>query len=249
MCRSKTKRFVIDGLYLGFTLPEVLGALVILALVSSGVVIVIHRSVETAAELTQRMQAFEVARENMEQLLTAGTVKEMVEYGTSERYPNINWQTVVETFEEPLTSQMWVRAVCSAEYVDSRGQSKTVELTHWLTRLTPKQVQQILEERQRKEQQMADELIETIEEAAEYAGVDVETIRQWVANGMRRTESGYFMASELDLYKDTGGRPTIADRVRRRSESEGKTDLGGEFDSAPFEEVAEPQEQWQGLER
>jgi hypothetical protein len=41
------------------------------------------------------MHAFEIARENMEKLLAAGSVKETAEYGTSDEYPEIKWQTVV----------------------------------------------------------------------------------------------------------------------------------------------------------
>jgi len=197
----------------GFSLPEVMGALMVLAMVGSSVVLVIHRAVGKAADITLRTQAFEVARENMEKLLSAGSAKEMVEYGTSERYPDINWQTVVETFDEPISSQMWVRAICSAEYVDTRGRTEKIELVQWLTRLTDKQVELILEERKKKETETGDNIFQTIEEAAEHIGVEVETIEQWVRNGMRTTESGYYIGFELYLYKNTNGEPAIADRL------------------------------------
>jgi hypothetical protein len=40
---------------------------------------------------------------------------------------------------------MWLRAVCSAEYEDPAGELKQVELTHWLTKLSDKQIEQILD--------------------------------------------------------------------------------------------------------
>jgi prepilin-type N-terminal cleavage/methylation domain-containing protein len=152
----------IAGRRRGFSLPEVVAALVILAFVSSSVLVILDRCMAAAAELTLRMQAFEVARDNMEMLLTSNSVEEMVDYGNSEKYPEIQWETVVETFYGPEEERMWVQAVCSAEYFD-------------------------------------------VEEAAEYVGVDVQTIRQWVSNGMPTTESGWYIKDELDRYESTGG--------------------------------------------
>ena len=115
-CRSKkiaTKR--------AFSLVEVLTALAILALISSSVLVVINRGVASAADSALRIQAFEVARENMEKLLASTSLEENVEYGESNKYPEISWTTVVETFYEPITSRMWVRGICSAEYRDTEG--------------------------------------------------------------------------------------------------------------------------------
>ena len=114
-----------------FSLVEVVVALVILAFISSSVLVVINRYMAAAADSVLRMQAFEVARTNMEKLLTADSATDSVEFGTSEMYPDIEWETVVETFYEPLTSRMWVQAVCSAEYTDSEGEVQEIELTHW----------------------------------------------------------------------------------------------------------------------
>ena len=96
-----------------FSLIEAVSALVILALISSGVLMVIDRCIISATDSTLRIRAFEVARENMETLLASNSVKEQVEYGSSEKYPQIQWQTVVEAFYEPLTARMWARGVCS----------------------------------------------------------------------------------------------------------------------------------------
>ncbi|MHC4666047.1 MAG: type IV pilus modification PilV family protein [Planctomycetota bacterium] len=208
-CSSEKNLFFTSPSYRGFTLVEVMGALVILAIVSSSVVVVINRCMASAADMELRIQAFELARQNMEKLLTSDSAKEMVEYGTSYKYPEIQWQNVVETFYEPATAKMWLRAVCSAEYYDTEGELQTVELTHWLSGLTEKQVSQLLEQRQRLKERLAEsgELFATIEEAAEYARVDVETIEQWVEDGMFITDDGQYPRVYLDPYFEYDGYP------------------------------------------
>lgn len=196
-----------------FSLVETVTALIILALISSSVLVVINRCTTSIVDSTLRMQAFELSRENMETLLSKSSVSEMAEYGTSDRYPEIQWQTTVGTFYEPLTARMWIQAVCSAEYTDSAGEQQTVELTHWLTDLTKEQFLEII--KQRHKELSAEQVIETAEEAAEYAGVDVETIQEWVEYGMLMTDDGYYIKSELELYKQTNGRPTAEDRRRQ----------------------------------
>jgi len=212
MCRSK--KILLSALpkYKGFSLPEVVAALVILGLVSSSVLVVINRCMVSATDSALRMRAFEVARENMEALLSRDSVKEMVEYGSSDKYPGIEWQTVVETFYEPLTARMWIQAVCSAEYTDTDGEVQTVELTSWLTNVSEADVRKILEEQQKEDELLAEQIIETEEEAADYAGVDEQTIRQWVENGMLKTKDGYYIKNQLDLYRDNDGNPSVEDR-------------------------------------
>ncbi len=128
-----------------FSLAEALVALVIMAFICASVLVVINRSIASASDSVLQMQAFEVARNNMEKLLAKSSAKEMVEFGTSEKYPAIQWQTTVETFYEPLTSAMWLQAVCSAEYTDAEGDEQNIELTHWLTNLTKAELAKILE--------------------------------------------------------------------------------------------------------
>jgi len=200
-----------------FSLLEVIAALVILALVSSSVLVVINRCMGSAADSALRMQAFELARENMETLLSKDSVSVKVEYGASDKYPQIQLQTVMEAFYESVTERMWLQATCSAEYTDSAGEQQTVELTHWLTDLTKKQMLEIIQQ-QRKEVS-AEQIIENIEQAAEYAGVDVETIEQWVENGMPVTEDGYLIKEQLDLYKKSDGKPSIED-IKRLSQDD-----------------------------
>jgi len=203
-----------------FSLVEVLTALAILALISSSVLVVINRGVASAADSALRIQAFEVARENMEKLLASTSLEENVEYGESNKYPEISWTTVVETFYEPITSRMWVRGICSAEYRDTEGQEQTVELTHWLTGLTKEQLLEVMT-REDEEGQLADQLIGTIEEAAEYAGVDVQTIERWLDNGMLTTKDGSFVGMNLDIYIRNNGNPSPEDKeMQVQSEAE-----------------------------
>jgi type II secretory pathway pseudopilin PulG len=215
-----------------FSLIESLTALIILALISSSVLVVINRSIASAADSALSMQAFEVARENMEALLSKDSVSEIVEYGSSDKYPQIQWQTTVEAFYEPITSRMWIQAVCSAEYTDTAVELQTVELTHWLTDLTKEQLIRLMQEKL--QELTAEQLIEIAEDAAEYAEVDVETIQRWVDNGMLITEEGYYIKSELELYKETDGRPTAEDR-RRQAERLAEPDEPDEPDDKPDE--------------
>jgi len=210
----RSKKILLSALpkYKGFSLPEVVAALVILGLVSSSVLVVINRCMVSAANSALRMRAFEVARENMEALMSKDSIKETVEYGSSDKYPGIEWQTVVETFYEPLTARMWIQAVCSAEYTDTDGEVQTVELTSWLTNVSEEDVRKILEEQQKEDELLAEQIIETEEEAADYAGVDEQTIQQWVENGMLKTKDGYYIKNQLDLYRDNDGNPSIEDR-------------------------------------
>jgi prepilin-type N-terminal cleavage/methylation domain-containing protein len=202
-----------------FTLLEVMMALAILALVSSSVLVVINRCIASSANSTLRMQAFEVARENMERLLASDSIKESVDYGYSERFPDISWQTVVETFYEPITARMWIRGVCSAEYKDAEGQEQNVELTHWLTDLSKDQLLQMLNKEDK--ELWNSQLIETMEEAAEYAGVDVETIEQWIDGGLLTAEDGSFVRHNLDIFKLNDGNPSEEDKkLQIQSESD-----------------------------
>jgi prepilin-type N-terminal cleavage/methylation domain-containing protein len=203
-----------------FSLVEVLTALSILALISSSVLVVISRSAASAADSALRMRAFEVARENMEKLLSLQSVEEMTEYGESELYPEITWQTVVETFYEPVTYRMWLRGVCSAQYIDSEGLEQTVELTHWLTDLSKNQLLDVMS-RDDQEGQLANQLLATIEEAAEYAGVEVEVIESWLENGLLKTDEGSFVKMNLDLFVNNNGQPSEADKKSQvQSEAE-----------------------------
>jgi len=194
----------------GFSLVEAVTALIILALISSSVMVVINRCMTSAADSSLRMQAFEVARENMEALLSKDSVQESVEYGNSDKYPEIKWETVVQTFYEPLMERIWVRGICSAEYTDTSGDVQKIELMQWLTGLTRKQLIQMIEQKQK--EWSADEIIKTAEDAADYVDVDVEIIQQWVDNGMPLTGDDFYITAWLDLYSETDGEPTAQEK-------------------------------------
>jgi type II secretory pathway pseudopilin PulG len=195
-----------------FTLVESMVSVALLAFIGASVWLVLERCTASAADSIQRMRAFEIAHENMEKLLGSDSVQEMTEFGISEKFQDIRWQTSVESFYEPVSSHMWARAVCSAEYTDSGGETRNVELTHWLTRLTDAQVQQLTARLAMQKELLAKHILATEELAAEYAGVNAETIRQWVKNGMPMTESDEYLKPWLDLYLQTNGNPTEQDR-------------------------------------
>lgn len=198
----------------GFTLLEVIAALAILGLAASSVLIVIDRCVSSASDSALRMEAFGLARENLEKILARDSVDETVEYGTSERYPDISWQTVIEGFPEPVTGQMWVRAVCSAEYVDSTGERQRIELTHWITQLTDQQAGQLVGQ-QDLEQLEVEQVIKTDQEAATYAKVDADTIAQWLEKGLVKTDDDMFLRYNLDVFIQAQGNPTPEQKAQQ----------------------------------
>jgi prepilin-type N-terminal cleavage/methylation domain-containing protein len=139
----------------GFTLIEVSVALIIFGMITATVLVVINRAVDTVVLWQTKMQAFEIARENMEKILAQPSAADLVEYGISEINPDITWETTVESFYEPITNNMWIRAVCTAQFVDSQGEEQKIEFAHWLTSLSKEQVLQILEQKQREEAYLA----------------------------------------------------------------------------------------------
>jgi prepilin-type N-terminal cleavage/methylation domain-containing protein len=133
----------------GFTLLEVVTAVLILGTICTTVLTVMNQAITTASDLRKRTQAFEVARENMENLLCLMTVSDVSDFGTDPLHPDIEWETTVEPFTEPVTNKMWIQAVCTASFPDSNGEIQEVKLTHWLTGLSDKQMQQILDQQKR----------------------------------------------------------------------------------------------------
>ena len=202
----------------GFSLPETVAALIILSLFSSGVLVVLNRCMASVVDLAQHRRAFEIARNNMEMLLTSTSVEEMTEIGDSNEYPEIQWQKTIETFSAPVSSRIWAKAICSAEYTDSQGEVQIVELIYWLTSLTEEQLQQLQRRQAEEEAYIAEEIVETVEEAADYAGVDTETIEQWVKNGMPKTKYGFYIKDWLDLYEEFDGEPP-ADAIQELKDS------------------------------
>jgi len=211
----------------GFSLIEVVTALAILGLISGSVLLVISRGMKAAADSNLRMKAFEVARENMESLLATHSVSEQAEYGISEKYRDIKWQTTVEAFYEPITKRMWLRGVCTAGYTDSADKEQQVELAHWLTDLTREQIMQIL---QRRAAEIPDMLFfESLEEAAEYADVSIETIKMWIENGLVLTGAGSVSSGMVDLFAANDGvPPPEAIQQQEQVDSDSQTPPSGE---------------------
>lgn len=133
----------------GFTLLEVVTALLILGTICATALTAMNRAIAVAIDLRKRTQAFEVARENMENLLCLVSVSEVSDFGVDPLHPDIEWETTVESFTEPATNKMWIQAVCTASYPDSAGEIQKVTLTHWLTGLSDKQAQMILGQQKR----------------------------------------------------------------------------------------------------
>jgi prepilin-type N-terminal cleavage/methylation domain-containing protein len=204
----------------GFTLVEVIAATGILALIASSVWVVLDRCVNATANTMLQTEALDIARENLETILSKVSVEEATEFGTSERYPAIQWENVIETFYEPISSQMWIRAICTASYNNSKGQEQSVKLVHWLTGLTKNQLLKILTQEGESKEDLTSQLIETVEDAAIYAGVSPDTIQQWLDNGMLTTEDGSFIKSNLDLFKLNNGNPGDEDKKNLQIESE-----------------------------
>lgn len=135
-----------------FTMVEVVAALVLLSMILVSVLALMGRYANSISDLHLRQQAFELARGNMEQLLAENKLSDMVEFGDSKENPDIEWQTLVEPFYEPVTDRMWIRAVCSASFQDSKGEFQNIEMEHWITNLTAAQVKQIVAQQQVEEE-------------------------------------------------------------------------------------------------
>ena len=148
--RSKKNPFYRRTDNSAFTLIEVVMAVTIITVTFATVLTVMNRCLEAAIDNRTRMQAFELARENMEKLLALDSVSDQAEFGTSEKNPDIQWTSVVETFTEPADSEMWVQAVCSATYTDSKGAEQSIELNHWLSEV-PKNIQKMITAQKEKE--------------------------------------------------------------------------------------------------
>ncbi len=134
-----------------FTLIEVVAAVTILVIIGSTILVSLNNNLQAAVNIKLRREAFEVARENMETLLASASIKENIEYGVSEQYPNIEWDSTVEAFFEPVTGRMWIRAICGADFLDAAGETQRVELTHWITSLNRQQIAQLIDQKRKED--------------------------------------------------------------------------------------------------
>ena len=193
MYRFKYNLFRTHSAKLAFTMVEVVTALVLLSMILSSVLVLMNRYVDSVIDLELRAEAFELARGNMEQLLAETKLSDITEFGDSETNPDIEWQTLVEPFYEPVANQMWVRAVCSAGFTDSKGEFENIELEHWITNLTAAQVKQILAQQQVEAEYLdllaggEDSIIqETTEAYLKEEGLDHEAYKRFSAQQKRK---------------------------------------------------------------
>lgn len=127
----------------------------LLSIMISSVLVLMNNYVGAVIDMRLRQQAFELARSNMEMLLSESKLSDIYDYGESETNPDIQWETIVEPFYEPYKNRMWIRAVCSAFFIDSKGEEQDVELEHWITNLTAAQIKQILVQQEVEEEYMS----------------------------------------------------------------------------------------------
>ena len=135
---------------------EAVTAMAIMAVIVTGVLVTLNHGMAAMVDNRAKVQAFELARENMEKLLGSDSVTDTTEFGVHELDEDIEWQTTVESFNEPVNSAMWIRAVCSASYTDRDGERQTIELTHWITDVTKAQEKQILDQKRREQEFLED---------------------------------------------------------------------------------------------
>ena len=60
-----------------------------------------------------------------------------------------------------------------------------------------------------------EQVLATAEEAAKYAGIDVDTLEQWVENGLLTTEDDGFLKYNLDLFVQSKGNPTPEEKAKQ----------------------------------
>jgi len=154
-CRSKKSCCATKTKPKGFSLVELVAAVVILGLICTGALVIINNSMEKGSDLMWRAKAFDVARENMEALLAKDSLTSETDQGFDEIYPDILWETKVDTtMQEDI---MWVEAVSTASYIDSAGEEQTVELSHWLTSLSKETMKQIMKQQQLEAEWLAEQ--------------------------------------------------------------------------------------------
>ena len=189
----------------GFTLVEIVAALAILVGIVSTVLVVMNNAVEATIEMRSRQHAFEVARDNLESLLTTVSVSDMAEYGDSEKYPEIHWELRVEPFYEPISNKMWIRAVSIAGFTDSQDQEQTVELQEWLTGLTAQQIKQILNQQKTEEEILEalygeedTELQELTKQCLRQSGLNV-SVYEKLLQEQRREKLDYLLKNDMNF--------------------------------------------------
>gem|GEM_PF-5744915 len=146
-----------------FTLIEIVAAITVLALIVSTSLVIINNCLEATVDLRMRRAAFDLARDNMEKLLGATALSESIEYGDSNDVEGLTWETRVETFYEPHTVRMWIKAVCLASWYDTKGELQTIEFTQWLTDLSQQDIANILRRQQAQQEALDEQMLEEVQ--------------------------------------------------------------------------------------
>ena len=144
-CRSRYKLF--GRKRKGFSLIEVGVSLILVGIISTTILSVYDRNMESAIDSTLKMNAFSVAREKLEEILAYDKVEESVDYGTTEMPPYIEWTTKVVPFYDQWSESMWVKAISIADYYDTKGEVQTVELEKWISKISKKQMETIAKQK------------------------------------------------------------------------------------------------------
>jgi type II secretory pathway pseudopilin PulG len=214
----------------GFTLVEVTTALFLLSMILTSVMVLMNRYVDAVIDMQLRQEAFELARSNMESLLTENRLSNTAEFGTSELNPAIDWSTIVEPFYEPVTNRMWIRAVCTTEYSDSKGQFQEINLEHWITSLTAAQIRQIVAQQEAEDEYMKllnesglNDIQETTLAFLEQEGLDAEAYKEFIKQ-QRREKIKYLSEKGTEKWEEFLEELT-------EEENEFLEELGMNFDS------------------
>lgn len=136
-----------------------MAAVTILVIITVSILTITDKCVESMIDNELKIQAFKIARQNMESLLSESSVSEMIEFGSLEENPGIEWELKVEASMDTPGNEWWLKAISTASYPSPGGDREYIELTHWLTDLTDAQVKQIEKQRQL-ELEFMDEIIE-----------------------------------------------------------------------------------------
>ena len=203
------KKQQFDAKRCGFTFVEVVAAAALLTIMISSVLVMMNRFVGSVSDMRHRQEAFELARSNMETLLSESKLSDIHDSGESEINPDIQWETIVEPFNEPYKGRMWIRAVCSGSFINSKDEEEKVELEHWITNLTATQIKQILAQQDTEAEYM------NLLEAGNYTDPQLATI-------------AYLEEAQLDVqaYKDL-----LEDQRKLKLEFLDKNGSGDKFDN------------------
>jgi hypothetical protein len=123
---------------------------------------------------------------------------------------------------------------------------ETVKLEHGLTEISDQQADQLVAQEDL-DQLAAEQLLQTVDEAADYAGVESKVIEDWVGKGLVKTTEGAFIKYNLDVFLQSDGAPNAEEKRRQvksiqelalslKTEQEGLTGIGGAEGQGPAQQ-------------